>query len=205
MRFVFRAPPSRFAPNRSSDMTPCGYCVAFVRAFSYPKNQQLAVVDYRTAPVFDCVPWCRSASPQRVEEVDVAGSSIVVRTKIGHQYYGSPAGRSLHRPRPSRCCHASFCANSSASAMLTWSVRKNQNPLSSITIQVSRSREQRLDHAGLVELQLRGVGHIEEPVRSRKKSPSTPSALITYSHCGSSAAMITVMTRGRVRRTHVEA
>ncbi|CKO05960.1 Uncharacterised protein [Mycobacterium tuberculosis] len=79
--------------------------------------------------------------------------------------------------------------------MLTWSVRAKNQALSSITIQVSRSRGSASITPVLSNCSFRsGMSvHIEEPVRSKNVTPSTPSALITYSHCGSStSAMITV-------------
>ncbi len=79
--------------------------------------------------------------------------------------------------------------------MLIWSVRAKNQGLSSITIQVSRSR----GSASITPISSnRNVRsgtdvHIEAPVRSKNVTPSTPSALMTYSHWGSvTSAMITV-------------
>lgn len=90
---------------------------------------------------------------------------------------------------------ASFCANSSASATLMWSVRAKNHGFSSITIQVSRSRGSASITPILSNRRVRSgtALHIGEPVRSKNVTPSTPSPLITYSHWGSTAsAMITV-------------
>ena len=85
---------------------------------------------------------------------------------------------------------ATFCANSSASAPLKWSVRAKNQGLSSITIQVSRSRGSASITPFLSNFNVRSgtAVHIEEPVRSKNVTPSTPSELITYSHCGSVAS-----------------